>query len=117
MTPRDLPPAAGQRDAVVLAWEWSGNEDDSTRLAAFNMLAALARQIDAALLLPIDAGSERLSRQIVDTLVRHGVAALPVVAIDAPAFDGRSPAAAASPGAMLATLASACALVEWDDGR
>jgi hypothetical protein len=117
VTPHDPPPVADQRDAVVLAWEWSGNEDDSTRLAAFNMLAALARQIDAALLLPIDAGSERLSRQIVDTLVRNGVAALPVVAIDGPSSDGRSPVAAASPEAMLAMLASACKLVEWDNGR
>ncbi len=113
MTPHDTR-AVDRSDAVVIAWESSGGDNDSTQLAALDRLAALARQIDAALLVPIDARTERFFGQIVETLVRHGVAALPVIVIDGPTAETQSRRAAVAPDGMLAGLASACALVEWE---
>ncbi len=113
MTPHDAP-AVDRSDAIVIAWESAGSDDDSTQLAALDRLAALARQLDAALLVPIDARSERIFGQIVETLARHGVAALPVIVIDGPTAGTQSRRAAVAPEGMLAGLASARALVEWE---
>lgn len=112
-------PAAtvGQGEGVLLAWEQSGIEDEGAPLAALDKLAALARDIGAALIVPIDAASERQFTAIVDTLIRHGVAALPLLALDAASGRGRSPSVANAPAAMLATLASLCQLIEWDGAR
>ncbi len=108
MRSRDLPPGSARSDDVVLAWEASGDESESTRRAGLESLAAIAQQIGAALLVPIDAGSEPWFGQLVGTLVRYGVAALPLVAVDG--------STAAKPEALLATLASNCPLVDWNGG-
>lgn len=108
---------ADRSDTVVIALEPSDGEDDGARVAALERLAALAHEINAALLVHIDARSERLSRQISGMLLRHDVAALPVVIISDPIAGNPLSEAAVAPKTMLATLASTCRLVEWDGSR
>jgi hypothetical protein len=105
------PQSSGPQDAVVLAWEAPVGADDGTRLAALDALAAQARELDAALLVPIDAGSERRWTSIVAMLSRHGVKVLPAVTVDDPGT------AAAAPAAMLAALVASGGLAEWEGAR